>query len=102
MTVLKASGATDIGRIRRTNQDQLYLGDSLFTVADGMGGHVGGEVASLTAVEALKAFYESRPAPRTAEDLRAAVRHANVAVFQRAQSGTDLRGMGTTMTAAAL
>lgn len=103
MTQLRAASATDTGRIRKTNQDQVLLGDSLFAVADGMGGHLAGEVASLTAVEALEtAFTADGDQPRSSDDLRAAVEAANGAVFARSASSEDLRGMGTTMTAVAL
>src|SRR5579862_3395964 len=81
----------------------LDEGSQLFAVADGLLEHVGGEIASLTAIEALRvAFLSHSDGPPTSEDLRAAVRQANNAVFERAQQANDLRGMGTTMTAAAL
>ena len=103
MTTLRVGGATDTGMVRQINQDQLLVEDDLFAVADGMGGHAAGEVASLTAVEALRASFEAvQERPRRAEDLRSAVRQANEAVFERAQSADELRGMGTTMTAAAV
>ena len=101
MTVLRWGSATDTGLVRRNNQDNLLVTDSLFAVADGMGGHVGGEVASKIAVDALGGAFDAS-GPRVGEDLAAAVRAANHAVFERAQAEPDLRGMGTTMTAAAL
>ena len=85
--------------MRTNNEDQLLVGDQLFAVADGMGGHAAGEVASLTAVEALKAAYEGHA---SADGLADAVREANRAVWRRASEQTELRGMGTTVTAAAL
>ena len=110
MTALRWGSATDTGLVRRNNQDSLFAVANLFAVADGMGGHVAGEVASKTAVDALaesfqgsEGFEESEPGrPRSGEDLAEAVRAANRAVFAQAQADTDLRGMGTTMTAAAL
>ncbi|GAC1311849.1 MAG: hypothetical protein NVSMB12_00810 [Acidimicrobiales bacterium] len=101
MTVLRWGSATDTGLVRRNNQDNLLVTESLFAVADGMGGHVGGEVASKIAVDALGSAFDGS-APRTGEDLAVAVRAANQAVFERAQADPELRGMGTTMTAAAL
>lgn len=98
MTDLRWGSATDVGLVREHNEDQLLLASPLFAVADGMGGAQGGEVASLTAVEALKAsFGESG----TADDLVEAVRQANRAVFAKA-ADPKLRGMGTTITALAL
>lgn len=99
MTVLRGGGATDVGRVRSNNQDQLLVAGTLFAVADGMGGHAGGEVASLAAVEALRAAFEDNP---SADGLADAVRDANQAVWDRAQQGRELRGMGTTLTAVAL
>lgn len=99
MTVVRSGSATDIGRVRNTNQDLAYEGLSLFAVADGMGGHVGGEVAARIAVEALQSAF-SRQA--SVAGLRQAVVEANAAVWQRSQAQDELRGMGTTLTAAAL
>lgn len=99
MTVLRGGAATDVGRVRSNNQDQLLVAETLFAVADGMGGHAGGEVASLAAVEALKAAFDDNP---SADGLADAVRNANQVVWNRAQEGRDLRGMGTTLTALAL
>jgi PPM family protein phosphatase len=99
MTVLRAGTATDVGRVRNTNQDRLLAEDNLFAVADGMGGHVGGEVAAGLAVEALLAAFQQ---DETVAGLRHAVAVANGAVWTRSQHDDDLRGMGTTLTAAAL
>lgn len=99
MTVLRGGAATDVGRVRSNNQDQLLVADTLFAVADGMGGHAGGEVASLAAIEALKSAFEENP---SADGLADAVRNANQVVWNRAQAGRELRGMGTTLTAMAL
>jgi serine/threonine protein phosphatase PrpC len=99
MTVLRAGGASDVGKVRANNQDQLLVASPLFAVADGMGGHAAGEVASLVAVEALKAAFENYP---TAAGLVAAVKEANGAVWTRAQHNAELRGMGTTLVGLAL
>lgn len=98
MTELRWGAATDIGMVRQKNDDSYLLADPLFAVADGMGGAVGGDVASSTAVEALKAAWDGGT---TADDLVAAVKEANRAVYEKAGS-PKLRGMGTTMTALAL
>jgi protein phosphatase len=99
MTVLRAGSATDVGRVRNTNQDRLIAEDNLFAVADGMGGHVGGEVAAGLAVDALRAAFLQ---DESVSGLRHAVAVANGAVWNRSQHDDDLRGMGTTLTAAAL
>ena len=99
MTVLRAAGATDVGQVRASNEDQLLVAEPLFAVADGMGGHAAGEVASLTAIEALLVAFDGN---RSGEGLLDAVRHANRAVWEQARQRPELRGMGTTMTAVAL
>lgn len=99
MTGLNAGSATDVGRRRSINQDMVLVSDRVFAVADGMGGHQGGEVASLAAVEALREAFSQRP---TMEGLVDAVRAANSAVESRARSSADLRNMGTTLTVAVL
>ena len=99
MTTLRSGAASDVGRVRRNNQDQFLVDEPLFAVADGMGGAAGGEEASLTAVEALKVTFEADP---TADGLAEGVRSANRAVWEKALQRPELRGMGTTMTAVAL
>lgn len=99
MTELRVGSASDVGRVRTNNEDELLVTDRLFAVADGMGGHAAGEVASLTAVEALKVAFER---DRSADGLADAVREANRAVWRRAAEQPELRGMGTTVTATAL
>jgi protein phosphatase len=92
---ISAGFHTDVGRVRDGNEDSYIVDErlALFAVADGMGGHRGGEVASATAVEALRAEVASgRP-------IDAAVKAANRAVLERASRDPDLAGMGTTMTA---
>ena len=96
--IVQAGSVTDVGKVRASNQDCLVAEDGLFAVADGVGGHRGGEVASQTAVEALKAAFTER----TTSGLVEAVRNANHAVYERSQQDDHLRGMGTTMTAVAL
>ena len=90
------SGASsDKGQVRDGNED-AYVVDprlQLFAVADGMGGHRAGEVASATALEALRAAVAS------GITIRDAVAAANRAVFSKAADDAELQGMGTTLTA---
>ncbi|MBM3675628.1 MAG: Stp1/IreP family PP2C-type Ser/Thr phosphatase [Actinobacteria bacterium] len=91
-----AGAATDKGQVRDNNED-AYIVDprlALFAVADGMGGHQAGEVASATALEALRASIASGSA------IGDAVGIANRAVYGKAGGDEDLHGMGTTLTAA--
>ena len=88
---------TDVGCVREHNEDSLYAQSPLFAVADGMGGHAAGEVASEIAIECL-ADNASRDAD--AADLAHTVEMANQAVIRGAAEGKGRQGMGTTMTAA--
>ncbi len=99
MTVLRSGSATDVGRVRTVNQDLAIERPNLYAVADGMGGHVGGEVAARVAVETLEQAFER---VSTVDGLRDAFSEANAAVWHESQANADLRGMGTTLTAMAL
>jgi PPM family protein phosphatase len=99
VTVLRSGSATDVGRVRPVNQDMPLERPNLYAVADGMGGHAGGEVAARIAVETLDNAFDKAP---TAVGLREAFTEANAAIFQESLANTDLRGMGTTLTAMAL
>ncbi len=99
MSELRAGSATDVGRVRSVNQDMVLDRPNLYAVADGMGGHAGGEVAARLAVETLEAAFGRWP---TSVGLREAVEEANVAVWRESQVHPDLHGMGTTLTALAV
>jgi PPM family protein phosphatase len=101
-TSLRWGSATDTGLVRRNNQDQLLVNGRLFAVADGMGGHAAGEVASQVAIDALRSAFEATGDNPHPDDLVGAVRRANSAVIARAETDPALRGMGTTLTAAAV
>jgi serine/threonine protein phosphatase PrpC len=110
--LLYAAGDSDRGRVRQRNEDSLLLMPecSLFAVADGMGGHRGGEVASRIAIDTLadafhRATFEGhvqadRAAPRRARELAAAVQMTNDCVRSKALTDRELTGMGTTLVAA--
>ncbi len=99
MTELKSAMATDAGRVRTVNEDRAIVADDFVAVADGMGGHVGGEVAAELAVESVEHAFGS---DRSAEGLIHAAKRANTDVYRRGVKVRALRGMGTTLTAAAL
>jgi len=92
---LIAGAVTDVGRVREGNEDSFVIDEriGLFAVADGMGGHQAGEVASATALESVRAL---TAAGRSVHDALVA---ANSAVHEKAGSKPGLRGMGTTVTA---
>ena len=96
---------SDIGRVRNLNQDDCgefhnaENGSCLLVVADGMGGHRGGEVASQMAVQQIGDVFE-RGTPTDPESLLAqALREANECIFERANNEGELAGMGTTAVA---
>jgi len=100
---LSSFAGTDVGLARSGNEDSHLRGRTVFAVADGLGGHQGGEVASAMAVEPLAAL-DGRAfadADQAAEALTAAIQAANQAILQRGRSDPELWGMGTTVTAAA-
>lgn len=112
---VSAYGTTHPGR-RTSNEDALLVdpGLGLFVVADGMGGHKAGEVASRLAIDAIHEFIEETRGTRDftwpygldpelsidANRLRTAVRLANSRVLEAAESRADCNGMGTTVVAA--
>jgi len=94
---ISVGAASDIGRVRERNEDAYLVHEPLFAVADGMGGHRGGNVASLLAMETLGSF--RMPEQGAATALVEDIKKANLRVMERGESDRDLRGMGTTITA---
>jgi len=104
---ITSAGRTDVGVIRSGNEDSyLMVPDrGIFVVADGMGGHAAGEVASDMAVHYVARELDSFRGlsdEQVAERMRGAIRTANGAIFQRTLTEHDKRGMGTTVTALTL
>jgi protein phosphatase len=94
---LRVGIRSDVGKVREGNEDS-YLADApLFAVADGMGGHLAGDVASATAVDVLKERGSEAAIDRP-ETLSTLLRQANRAIYQKARSDPSLKGMGTTCT----
>lgn len=101
MRRIAAYGRSDIGRRRTSNEDALLLRETVFAVADGMGGHLAGEVASAAALEPIATLdgtlFASEADAATA--LTDAVIAANAHVAELAANNPQFRGMGTTLTA---
>lgn len=108
---LTAAGKTDQGLARSNNEDNYYVDikAGLLIVADGMGGHSAGEIASKIAVNVISDYFQGEnkftsnydhPHSPTTSKLNSALRLANVAVFEAGQSSPQLKGMGTTIAAA--
>lgn len=91
---IRYGASTDIGRVRETNEDSILHKPPVFAVADGMGGHRAGDVASQTALSILGTADVA-----DAASLIRAVRAANSAVFERSRAEAGTEGMGTTLTA---
>jgi protein phosphatase len=88
---------TDVGRLRSANEDAYLAESPLFVIADGMGGHIAGDVASSTAIETISA-HKQDITPADPQTLAQLVHEANAAVWSKAQSDPALSGMGTTCT----
>jgi PPM family protein phosphatase len=90
---------TDIGLEREENEDAAYAGERLLAIADGMGGHAAGEVASAAVIDALKPLDTQVPAGELLNALDHAVRQASRTLAEMAEADPQLAGMGTTLTA---
>lgn len=106
---MKVFSATDVGQIRKTNQDFIYtsaepIGNlpNLFVVADGMGGHNAGDYASRYGVSVLTESVKTDTNRNPVKILRAGIEAANRAVYEKSKSEEGLSGMGSTMVAATI
>jgi protein phosphatase len=89
-------GGTHIGHVRTTNQDSWFAADRVYVVADGMGGHAAGEVASAITTARLATLTDR--SPLRPDDVRAALADAHSAITASAAEHSDEIGMGTTVT----
>src|SRR2546422_4906857 len=97
--VLRYAARSDRGLVRSSTQDSVYAGPRLLALADGMGGHAAGEVASKVVIAALAPLDDDEPDDDLLGQLRSAVLSGNSAISELVSSDPDLEGMGTTLTA---
>ncbi|KZS67919.1 serine/threonine protein phosphatase, partial [Mycobacterium kansasii] len=97
--VLRYAARSDRGLVRANNEDSVYAGARLLALADGMGGHAAGEVASQLVIAALAHLDDDEPGGDLLGKLEAAVRAGNSAIAAQVEMEPDLEGMGTTLTA---
>ncbi|MEX2627450.1 MAG: Stp1/IreP family PP2C-type Ser/Thr phosphatase [Ilumatobacteraceae bacterium] len=100
MAELRWGAASDTGRVRTENEDNLFAGPTLFVVVDGMGGHQAGEIASQITIDHLESGLTAE-AP-TLSDLVGAIDDANRAIYDAAVANPEQSGMGTTVTSLAV
>ena len=113
MAVIDSAGITDIGKRKSNNEDSFLIDDqmNLYAIADGMGGHKAGEIASRMMIDVLQAYMRNtpgdgdlksligsdKPVSRQAKQIIAGINKANRNVYASSQENADRRGMGTTV-----
>lgn len=98
---MKVFSVTDKGRVRQINEDYYYLpepGENFAAIADGMGGHAAGEVASYTAVSVMAKTLRKASGKRPQSAIQDAFETANEKVYLEASGNSERSGMGTTLT----
>lgn len=91
-------GESKIGLVRKVNEDSFFISkdENILVVADGMGGYVGGEIASKTAVEAIAYYFQNFPYAAPVQ-LEKAIQYANSCILSKTMIDPTLKGMGTTI-----
>ncbi|TPG35117.1 protein phosphatase 2C domain-containing protein [Mycolicibacterium hodleri] len=97
--VLRYAARSDRGLVRANNEDSVYAGARLLALADGMGGHAAGEVASQLVIAALAHLDDDEPGGDLLSQLNSAVHEGNSAIAAQVEADPELEGMGTTLTA---
>jgi serine/threonine protein phosphatase PrpC len=97
--VLRYAARSDVGLVRSNNEDSVYAGARLLALADGMGGHAAGEIASQLVIAALAHLDDDEPGGDLLASLNSAVHAGNSAIAAQVEMEPDLEGMGTTLTA---
>ncbi len=97
--MLRFAARSDVGLIRTNNEDAVYAGPRLVAVADGMGGHAAGDVASAVTIATLAPLDDDDPPSDLLGTLEQSIRQANDQLRQMMDSDAELDGMGTTLTA---
>jgi serine/threonine protein phosphatase PrpC len=97
--VLRYAARSDRGLVRANNEDSVYAGARLLALADGMGGHAAGEVASQLVIAALAHLDDDEPGGDLLSQLNDAVHQGNSAIAAHVEADPELEGMGTTLTA---
>ncbi len=97
--VLRYAARSDRGLVRANNEDSVYAGARLLALADGMGGHAAGEVASQLVIAALAHLDDDEPGGDLLSRLDSAVSEGNTAIAAHVEADPELEGMGTTLTA---
>lgn len=98
---MRISGRTHVGLVRERNEDSFYLGTYLAVVADGMGGHPAGDVASATVVDAMRGFDQPVSPGQVATLLAQAIAATNAAMRSKIRERPEVTGMGSTLVAIA-
>jgi protein phosphatase len=98
-TTVRFAAGTSTGLVRTNNEDSAYAGQQLHAIADGMGGHVAGEIASAIVIDSLRSCDIQVAAADLTKTLGQAVSQANARLLRATEADPGLRGMGTTLTA---
>jgi protein phosphatase len=97
--VLRYAARSDRGLVRQNNQDAVYAGPRLLALADGMGGHAAGEIASKAVIEAFAPLDDDEPGNDLLDQLHEATLAGNAAISELVREDPEREGMGTTLTA---